>query len=157
MSIGATFWNLLEALEESGPIAALRESYLAYPLVNSLHVIGIALLFGSIVAMDLRLIGWRREAGEPGEIARLLLPVAIAGLALAVPAGLLLFATDARAYAASPLFQTKMLLIALAIANALWVRSINWGAHRRRAAFGAAASILLWLGVILCGRLVGYF
>jgi hypothetical protein len=157
LSVNAAFPGLLEALEEAGPVAALRESVFAYPLVNALHIIGIALLFGSIVALDLRLVGWRRETGESGRIARLLLPVTIAGLSIAIPAGLLLFATDARAYAASPLFQAKMLLIVLAIGNALWLRTFDWDERPRQVALGAAASVLLWTGVIICGRLVGYF
>jgi uncharacterized membrane protein SirB2 len=159
LSFGTTFDRALEAVEQAGPIAALRESTLAYPLVNALHIVGIALLFGAIVALDLRLIGWRRAAGSADAVASLLLPVAITGLLVATPAGLLLFATDARAYAASPLFQAKMLVVALAIANALWLRASE---RRRpstdqRAAIAAAASILLWLGAIVLGRLVGYF
>jgi hypothetical protein len=159
LSFGTTFDRALEAIEQAGPIAALRGSYLAYPLVNALHIVGIALLFGAIVALDLRLIGWRRAAGSADAVASLLLPVAITGLLVAIPAGLLLFATDARAYAASPLFQAKMLVVALAIANALWLRASE---RRRpstdqRAAIAAAASILLWLGAIVLGRLVGYF
>ena len=82
-----------------------------------------------------------------------------ADLLLAVPAGLLLFATDARAYAASPLFQAKMVLIALAIGNVLWLRTSDWRGERppRRVTIAAGASILLWLGVIVLGRMVGYF
>jgi hypothetical protein len=159
LSIGSTLDRALEALEQAGPIAALRESWLAYPLVNALHIIGIALLFGAIVALDLRLLGWRREAGPADGIARLLLPVAIAGLAIAIPAGLLLFATDARAYVAAPLFQAKMLVVALAIGNALWLRARERRGPRpeQKAVPAAAASILLWLGAIVLGRLVGYF
>ena len=159
MSIATTLDGLLEAVEQAGPIVALRESTFVYPLVNTLHIIGIALLFGAIVALDIRLIGWRRAAGPADSVARLLLPVAIGGLLLAIPMGLLLFATDARAYAASPLFQAKILFIALAIGNALWL----WASERRglrsrpRVALAAAASILLWLGAIVLGRLVGYF
>jgi len=151
--------GLLAALEQAGPVAALRESVFAYPLVNALHVIGVALLFGAIVALDVRVIGWRRRAGPVDTLASLLLPVAISGFLLAVPAGLLLFATDARAYAASPLFQAKMLLIALAIGNVLWLRTSDWRAERpqRRVALAAGLSILLWLGVIVLGRMVGYF
>jgi len=159
LSFGTTFDRALEAIEQAGPIAALRGSYLAYPLVNALHILGIGLLFGAIVALDLRLIGWRRAAGSPDAVASLLLPVAITGLLVAIPAGLLLFATDARAYAASPLFQAKMLVVALAIANALWLRASERRrpSTDRRAAIAAAASILLWLGAIVLGRLVGYF
>ena len=152
------FGDLLGALEQAPFITGLRNSYLAYPLVNTHHIVGIALLFGAIVPLDLRLIGWRREAGPVDRLESLLRPVAIAGLVIAIPAGFLLFATDARAYAASPLFRAKMLLIAAAIANALWLRaSMSRGAKPgRRAAIAAAVSALLWLAVIILGRLLGY-
>ena len=159
MSIGSSLQRLFETLEQAAPIVALRESVLVYPLVDAFHIIGIALLFGAIAALDLRLIGVRRNAGTAAGFTQLLVPVAIAGLLLAIPTGLLLFATDARAYAASPLFQAKIVLIALAIGNALWLRAIErrGPASQGRAAVAAAASILLWLGVIVLGRLVGYF
>ena len=149
---------MLGAIETAWPIVALKDSYLAYPLVNTAHIIGIALLFGAIVPLDLRLIGWRSRSEPVDRLSRILLPVAIAGLLVAVPAGLLLFATDARAYAAAPLFQAKMILIALAIANALALRRFDWSRSEpnRRVAFAGAASILLWLGAITCGRLLGY-
>ena len=149
---------MLGAIETARPIVALKDSYLAYPLVNTAHIIGIALLFGAIVPLDLRLIGWRSQSEPVDRLSRILLPVAIAGLLIAVPAGLLLFATDARAYAAAPLFQAKMILIALAIANALALRRFDWSGSEpnRRVAFAGAASILLWLGAITCGRLLGY-
>lgn len=110
------------------------------------------------MALDLRLIGWRSEAGPADRLARLLLPVAVTGLALAISAGFLLFATDARNYATSRLFQAKLLVIALAIANALWLRASNTGERwPKHAAVAGAMSILLWLAAILLGRLVGYF
>jgi len=149
----------LAALEQVPAIEALRNSTYVYPLVNALHVVGIALLFGGIVPLDLRLAGWRRDTGPIDPLARLLLPVAVFGLVLAAVTGLLLFATDARAYAGSTLFQAKILLIVLALANALSLRLIDWrraGAARRLALAGAA-SVVLWLGVIVLGRLVGYF
>jgi hypothetical protein len=150
---------MFDALEQASPIVALRESTLAFPLVNAAHIIGIALLFGSIVALDLRLLGWRRDAGSAEAFTRLLVPVAIGGLLIAIPAGLLMFATDARAYAASPLFQAKMVLVILGAANALWLRAVErrGSVPPSRAAFAAAASILLWLGAIVLGRMVGYF
>ena len=159
MSAGSTLDGVLEAIEAARPIVALRDSYLAYPLINAVHINGIGLLFGAIVALDLRLLGLRRAAGPAEGFAGLLVPVAIGGLLLAIPAGLLLFATDARAYAASPLFQAKILIIGLAIGNALLLRaSARRGtASRHGTAFAAGASILLWLGAIILGRLVGYF
>jgi len=149
----------LGALEQVPLVEALRNSTYVYPLVNAFHVVGIALLFGGIVPLDLRLAGWRREAGSVDQLARVLLPVAIFGLALAAVTGLLLFATDAREYAASPLFRAKLVLIALALANALWLRRIDWRGQdaTRRVAFAGIASVLLWLGVIVLGRMIGYF
>ena len=158
MSLPPPLDAFLGAIEAAPPVVALKDSFLAYPLVNTLHIVGIALLFGAIVPLDLRLIGWRRGSASVDALSRTLVPMAVTGLVLAVPAGLLLFATDARAYAAAPLFQAKLLLIVLAIANALTLRRIDWRAPRpsRRVAFAGAASILLWLGAIVCGRLLGY-
>jgi hypothetical protein len=150
----------LGALENLPAVVALRESWLAYPLVNALHIVGVALLFGAIVPLDLRLAGWRRGVGAVGPLSRLLLPVAIFGFLLAAVAGLLLFATDARAYAESALFRAKLVLIAAALANAWLLRRIDWRGTRssdRRVAVAAAASLLLWLAVIVVGRLIGYF
>lgn len=153
------FADALAALESLPAIVALRESTLAYPLVNTLHIVGIALLFGAIVPLDLRLAGWRREASAVDALSRLLLPVAVFGFLVAASAGLLLFATDARAYAASPLFQAKIVLIALALANALALRWVDWRkpGPSKRVALAGAASVALWLGAIVLGRLIGYF
>ena len=91
-------------------------------------------------------------------LSRLLLPVAIFGFVLAALAGLLLFATDARAYAASRLFQAKLVLIVLALANALALRRVDWrhSGSSSRLALAGATSVILWLGAIVLGRLIGY-
>lgn len=151
--------DALGTVESLPLIVALRESTLAYPLVNAAHIVGIALLFGAIVSLDLRLIGWRSSAVAVDPLAALLIPVAIAGFVVAASAGLLLFATDAQAYAASPLFQAKVAIIAAALLNALWLRLIDWRSAdppRRRLAAAGVASILLWSSAILLGRLIGY-
>lgn len=142
----------------------LRSSIWLYPLVNAGHVIGIALLFGSIVPLDLRLLG--RQADLPlGPFARALIPVAIAGLLLAVSTGLLMFATKPLDYVVEPLFAIKLGLLTLAIVNALALhRRAQWGLMRSSAPgpvpagwkWAALASLMLWLGVILAGRLIGY-
>ena len=155
MSIAAA----LAALEQVPAIEALRNSTYAYPLVNACHVVGIALLFGGIVPLDLRLAGWRRGAVAVDGLARLLLPVAISGLVIAAVTGLLLFATDARAYADSWLFRAKLALIGAALLNALALRRIDWRraeARQRLAAWAGVASVLLWLSAIVVGRLIGY-
>jgi hypothetical protein len=114
------------ALQSTGLATALRQSYWVYPIVNAGHIVGLALLFGAIVPLDLRLLGvWRTM--PLAVMSRILLPVALAGLALAVPTGLLLFSVRATEYVATPLLWIKFALIGCAIANALLLRlSLAW-------------------------------
>jgi hypothetical protein len=100
----------LTTLEQLLPVAALRYSRWSYATVNATHIVGIAVLFGSIVPMDLRLMGWWRSV-PIRTLARILIPVAIAGLILAVSAGFLLFSIRAVEYAGTTLFQVKMALV----------------------------------------------
>lgn len=172
--------SVFAAIEALAPIAALRGSTWVYPLVNAAHVLGIALLVGAIVTLDLRLLGaWRSAALAP--LWRVLRPVAACGLALAAASGLLLFATRAGQYAASPYFLAKLVIVALGILNALALHhrldlhrarqaqaqgtgqhwpdveashAIRLPAHVRAA---AALSLACWLAALLLGRLVGYF
>nr|WP_314442214.1 hypothetical protein [uncultured Sphingomonas sp.] len=150
--------GLLAAIETAPAIEALRVSSWIYPAVNTLHIIGIALLFGAIVPLDLRLAGGRRGPGLAA-LAQALLPVAVSGFALAAAAGLLLFATDARTYAASPLFQAKLALIAAALVNAALLRRVDWrspSVSSRRLAGAGVSSLLLWTAVITLGRWIAY-
>jgi hypothetical protein len=154
----------LSALEQLPLITALRNSRWTYATVNASHIVGIALLFGAIVPLDLRLMGcWRSVPIQA--LARILVPVAGGGLALAIAAGFLLFATRATEYAALTLFWIKLALIGCGIANALLLRTATqWETSqsatdtvpppRLRAA--GALSIALWLSVIVCGRMLAF-
>jgi hypothetical protein len=152
------------ALQSTGLATALRQSYWVYPIVNAGHIVGLALLFGAIVPLDLRLLGvWRTM--PLAVMSRILLPVALAGLALAVPTGILLFSVRATEYAATPLLWIKFSLIACAIANALLLRlSLAWAVAEHsdlagtmpRLQLAGALSIGLWLAVIVVGRMIGY-
>jgi hypothetical protein len=153
----------LHALEMSAAGEAMRQSALLYPLVETLHIMGFAILVGSIVAFDLRVLGFGRAV--PVDQARHLLAVSWAGFLLAVPMGLLLFTTEATSIAENPSFRVKMLLLVLAGINMLvfhfgpWRRVATWGGGSAPAAAraGAAASMVLWLGVLTGGRLIAYF
>ena len=156
--------TLAAGLQATDLSHALRASIWLYPLVNTGHVVAIAMLFGAIVPLDLRLVGcWR--AVPLDHLARVLLPVAIVGLLLALTTGSLLFATRPLDYIGEPLFGIKMTLLVAAVLNALLLRrSPGWGLLRvatvaaPRPAWRVAGivSIVLWLGVIGCGRLIGY-
>jgi len=155
--------DLLTALHDSTAIAFLRGGRWSYAAVNAAHILGFALLIGAIVPLDLRLIGWRRDV-PLAALSRVLLPVAIAGLCVAIAAGFLLFAVRAPEYAAKPLFWAKMALVASGVVNAvLLLRAVAW----ERAAAGIAAtgarlrlagvlSITLWVAVLVCGRMLAF-
>lgn len=148
--------DFLAGLEQWPLAAALRGSVWLYPLVNAAHITGIALLFGAIVPLDLRLAGFW-PAIPMRSLRRVLLPVAACGLLLAVVAGALLFIAKAGDYAASPWFRAKIAVVALALANAA---VLELGARKANALWSRLAGIAslgLWLSAIVLGRLVGYF
>lgn len=142
--IDATVW-----LETTAVAQHLKASVWTYPLVNAGHLLGIALLIGAVVAMDLRVLGISR-AGNAADAVLLLRPVAMVGFALALLCGLLLFATQATDYAGNEWFLTKIALLVAAVANA----AIALRRPLRRAP--AAWSLLLWPAILLTGRMIGY-
>lgn len=163
-SLGPTGPGWLVALETSGLGEALRGSLWLYPLVEVLHILGLALLVGAIVAFDLRLMGL--HARLPAEaLSRLLLPVAVVGFLLAVPTGMLLFVSEATALARNPVFLVKMGLLVAALGNiglfhrGAGRRILDWGGGGRpppAARVAGAASLLLWVAVLAAGRLIAY-
>jgi hypothetical protein len=119
-------------------------------------VAGQALLVGAILPLDLRLLGLWRGVDLDG-LARVLRPVAAAGLALAAASGFLLFAVAARDYWATALFQVKLAMVAAAMLNAALLGAGRLSAlspDRRRLAGGL--SLVLWPAALVCGRLIGY-
>lgn len=155
--------GLLQAWQE-GPLGlAMRTSPLAYPVAEILHIIGFTLLIGSIVGLDLRLLGFGRTL-PVAALARLVLPIAIGGFVLAVCMGLLLFSADATHVAVNPSFRIKLALIGLALLNILllhrgvWREVGSWqSAVPPRAQVAALLSIVFWLGALTAGRLIAYF
>jgi len=156
----------LAVLEGTALARALRDSVIVYPLVNAAHIAGIALLVGSIVPLDLRLLGaWRRVPLAP--LWHVLTRTAASGLALAIVAGALLFSTRATEYVESSLFVCKMMAVGVGTANALALRII--GAEEvlrtqptnarplRRVQLAGGISLVAWLTTLTLGRLVGYF
>ena len=153
---------MIDALAESSLAAALRGSGMLYLLVNASHILGIALLLGAILPLDLRLAGAFRSTPLPA-IAPLLRGTAIAGLTLVSLTGALLFTANPAEYLSNPAFRVKLLLLAAALVNATLVtRSAAWSrilsgdpppAPLRAAALVSAT---LWLATLLAGRWIGF-
>jgi hypothetical protein len=148
--------ELAAALQASELASLLRRSRWTYPAVNAAHVLGIALLIGAVIPMDLRLIGLWRGDIRLDTVLRLLRPMAAFGAGLAILTGALLFIVQASDYARLPLFALKLTLIAIGLAHAL-----AWGdrigrAPRPRQRRAGALSLAIWLSVLVCGRMLGY-
>ncbi|HUF57113.1 MAG TPA: DUF2214 domain-containing protein [Thermohalobaculum sp.] len=138
----------------------LRFGKWGYAVVNTSHVFGIALLVGAILPLDLRLMGaWRLTPRR--ELARVLVPVAATGLAIAVTAGVLLFSVKARDYVDHELMQLKLVLVAVGASAAILLHArFGWlmeGASDRRLAVHGALSLACWTGALVCGRLIAFF
>lgn len=154
----------LIALEESAPAEFMRAATWGYPIVEVVHILGFVVLVGAAFMFDMRLLGMSRSL-PISRMARHLLRWSVAGACLAVPAGFLLFITSATEMASTPVFQVKMVLIAAAAANAAvfhftTFRSVNmWDRNASAppaARVSAVLSLVLWTGVITCGRLIAY-
>ena len=155
---------LLVWLESSSFAAAMRQWMWLYPIVEIVHVTGIALLVGSIAMFDLRVLGLSR-ALPLDQLARHLLPWSLTGFVIIAISGSMMFSAHATEFWGNPAFAFKMALIALAGLNALW---FHFGALRNLAGSAvsvpapaaakaaAALSIVVWVGVITCGRLLAY-
>lgn len=150
---------LLTALSSSDLATALRFSRWGYAAVNTAHVLGIAVLVGGILPLDLRMLGlWPRVEAEA--LHRVLVPMAAGGLMLALATGLLLFAVRPVDYAANVAFLAKIVLIAIGIASALsahmlWGRSLERATCSVRVRVGAV-SMLCWIGALVAGRMIAF-
>jgi hypothetical protein len=158
-------WVNLAAAVESNVLATwLRSSAWGYPAVETLHISGLALLFGAAVAFDLRLLGVASLLPVDG-VARFLLPLARIGFGVAVVSGLVLFMMQARTFAVMPLFFVKMALVAIAVANTMIFhrgifRSVRGWSHGsrtpHRARVAAVVSLVCWTLALVCGRFLAY-
>lgn len=136
-----------------GPqLAALAGHPWMYPALQVVHLIGLGALFGGLLIFELRAIGWARDL-PPASLARLTIPVALCGFALCALSGAAMFANQPQELWISGALRLKMLLIALAGANALWFhRRGGVAAQDRLGRAQCLFSLVLWVAVIVCGR-----
>jgi hypothetical protein len=129
---------------------------LAYPALEVLHIVGIALLVGNLVLLELRV--WGLGGDLPVQaLARLALGLAVFGFALAGASGLLMFAAQAAELLANRAFVLKMGLLMLAGTNAAWFHGRGSLVRMDRTArLLTLVSTAIWLAVIVCGRSIAY-
>lgn len=143
---------------------AMRGSIWLYPIVEIFHIFGFVILVGAAVMFDLRVLGLSRNISVQA-LGRHLLPWSVSGLLLVVPAGLMMFSAHPHDFASNGVFLLKLGLIGTAGLNAAL---FHVGAYRSVtgwdkeipapgvAKMQALLSIILWIAVISCGRLLAY-
>ena len=152
-------------LADTAGSSALRESLHVYPLIESAHVLSIALFVGSIAMVDLRLLGAAFRAVPVSELTQRILPWTVAGFVLIAATGLLLFyAIPVRTYH-SVWFRFKIGFMVIAAVNVWWFHRrverdrARWDTVARpplAARLAAALSLVSWAGVIVTGRMIAY-
>jgi hypothetical protein len=139
------------------PLAhALQTSVWAYPILEVVHIASIALLFGSVALVELRVLGLGRTLPLVG-MARFGLPVTLAGFAGAAASGSLMFIARAPEFLANRAFLLTMVLLLTAGANAALFHARGSLVRADRfARVQAGISLALWLSILACGRLIAY-
>ena len=156
--------DFLRLLAASQPAEFVRSWPWAYPILETVHVVGLGLLFGGIFAFDLRLLGMHPDIPVKS-MARHILPWVWLGFSINAMSGLLLFVSDAVKFGTNTSFLIKLSLIAAAGLNMAWfhwrifpdadkwTQGVGTSAAAKRTAL---VSIVIWLCVIAAGRMIAY-
>jgi hypothetical protein len=157
--------DFLGSVESSHLATTIRNSLYLFPLIESFHVIGLSMVFGTIAIIDLRLLGIASTRRPFTRIASDVLKWTWTAFALTATTGLLMFITNAGVYYHNFFFRSKMALLALAGINVLMFeltagRSVQrWDKDESAPLAGktvAALSLLLWITIIFFGRWIGF-
>ena len=157
--------DLISYFENSGLADNIRENDLLFPLIESVHVLSICLVVGSILVVDLRLLGLASFDRSVSRVTRGILPLTWCAFVVAVASGSLLFISNATKYLGNGYFIAKIFLICAAGLNMAIFHGISakdlprWENEARLplpARLAGGVSILLWVAVVACGRWIGF-
>ena len=156
---------ILDWLQNTALATGIRDSLFLFPILESVHVIGLALVFGTIAVIDLRLLGVASTERPFSRMASEIMKWTWAAFALTVLTGGLMFSTNAAVYFHNGYFRAKMALLVLAGLNVLvfeltarrtlplWDQSPSAPAVGRAV---ATVSLVIWVAVIFAGRMIGF-
>ena len=159
------FQDLVAYFENSAIAGSIREGDVLFPFIESVHVIAICLVVGSILVLDLRLLGLASIHRPVSRLAHAILPVTWSAFTIAATSGFLLFISNATKYLANGYFDAKIILICAAGLNMIVFHAISakdmaeWEKQARPplpARVAGALSILIWIAVVTCGRWIGF-
>ena len=157
------FFKWLESFDLS---TAIREGESLFPWLESIHVLAIVLVVGSIVTVDLRLLGWASRERAVSRVTAEVLPITWIAFAAAVITGVLMFCAKATTYGPNVFFLLKMGFLAMAGCNMAFFHKFtnrnveDWGAENPATPQGAkvagAVSLVLWVCIVVFGRWIGF-
>jgi len=160
--------DLMKWLEATPFSTFLRESLWTYPIIESVHVLSLALFLGFAILLDLRLLGVGLRHVKVSELTERILPWTFIGAAIMVLSGLLLFAGDPAKFYGSFFMRIKFLMLGVAVLNAWYfhhsseylIRLPDWDGTMdtpMRAKVAAVVSIVMWCLIVAMGRWIAYF
>ena len=138
----------------------VRESIWLFPVIEAVHLLGLCLLGGAVLVVDLRMLGWGLKRQTIAELAQQLKPWLLGAVALLLVTGALLFVSEAVKCYYSESFKVKMITLPIALAFTFTVRAKLAAAGGMDASLktrtAALASMMLWFTVAAAGRWIGF-
>jgi hypothetical protein len=157
--------SFFEWLQDGSVATAIREGETLFPWIESAHVLAITFVVGSIAAVDLRLLGLASRGRRFSQVNGEIVPLTWIAFVIAAVTGGLLFSSKAVQYAANLSFQLKIALLLLAGTNMAVFQLVtfrqidSWDAALPlpvRARLAGGVSLLLWIAIVACGRVIGF-
>lgn len=157
-----TIWQKIEYSPVGDFVAS---SEWAFPTLETIHVIALVTVLGSIAVMDLRLLGLASNSSAITQVARNTVRLTWMAFILAATTGLLMFAAKAGSYMINPYFLIKMGLLALAGLNMAYFHLVTWKAVKdwdkttsipAMVKLSGALSLVFWVMVVFFGRAIGF-
>jgi hypothetical protein len=155
---------IYEWLQNTSVADTIGQSAYLFPLLESLHVLSITVMMGTIALVDLRLVGLINRERPVSQVLREVLPFTIGAFISSVITGTLLFASHAVQYMSNGPFVAKMALMLVAGVNILIFHGVTqrtmqqWelGKPPLRAVIAGSTSLILWVAIVACGRWIGF-
>ena len=160
-----TIIEICQWLESTAVARLIQESAYGFPIVVAMHILGLTFSVGTLLWVDVRMLGLSLRELRVSEVYRALAPWFLAGFALMLISGATLFVAFATSAYANGYFRLKMILLLAAGLNALVFHRVTqrgatlWDAAARppvSVRLAGLASLVAWAGVILAGRMMSY-
>lgn len=157
--------NIWESIEYSSLGISIAESLWAFPMIETLHVIALVTVLGTLLVMDLRMLGWASTAVPIRKVSEDTLKWTWMAFVVAAITGTLLWVSKTSSYMINPYFLTKMGLMAVAGLNMLFFHFVTYktvdqwdtlASPPTAVKLSAALSLLLWVVIVFCGRAIGF-